>query len=205
MNKKMYSIISNSLILVLGIIGLVYSFIEFGVLAFQYYTVDSNIFLMVTSALHLFYSLKGKIPNYVRLLRYYSICAISVTLVVVLLILGPMTGSFAGYIWILINGSMLYQHTLCPIIAIVSFSLFEGNYKLVKKDSLKALIPTLIYAVVIIVLNLVYVVDGPYPFLKIYDQHFLLTILWGVIILGGAYGLALLCKFLNYKGNFEKK
>lgn len=90
----------------------------------------------------------------------------------------------------LCEGSMLYQHTLCPILAVFSFLVFEIEDKLPKTDMLKALIPTLVYALIAIMLNICRVIEGPYPFLMVYSQPWYISVLWCVIILGIAGFLA---------------
>ena len=54
--------------------------------------------------------------------------------------------------------------------------------KLNIKNSFISLIPTVIYSIVLIILNIVNVVDGPYPFLKVCNQSVLTSILWVIII-----------------------
>ena len=68
---------------------------------------------------------------------------------------------------LLFKGSMLYHHTLCPILAILSFAFVEKYDNL---NAVKGLYFTLIYAAVMIALNVLKIVEGPYPFLLIYKQ-----------------------------------
>ena len=63
-----------------------------------------------------------------------------------------------------------------------------------------ALLPTLVYALVLVILNLAKLVDGPYPFLKVYQQPVYMSCIWVLAILGGAYLIAaLLARMLNRK------
>ena len=42
------------------------------------------------------------------------------------------------------------------------------------------------------------VVEGPYPFLRVYEQPVYMSIIWVIVILGSAYGIAfLLASLLN--------
>ena len=81
---------------------------------------------------------------------------------------------------------MLYHHLLCPLAAFFGFILFEKEPPLHRRDVLLPTVLTLIYAVVLIVLNIVRVVEGPYPFLRVYAQSVWVSILWALVILGGA-------------------
>ena len=80
----------------------------------------------------------------------------------------------------------------------------EGSAELDKKENLKALIPTLIYAVIAIALNLARVIYGPYVFLKVYEQGVLMTFVWIVLISALVYGIAFLLKLGNTKINAKK-
>lgn len=85
---------------------------------------------------------------------------------------------------------MLYQHTLCPLLASLSFFVFEAENKLQKNEVVKALIPTLIYALVMIILNICEVIEGPYIFLMVYSQPWYMSVIWCIVILGIAGVLA---------------
>jgi hypothetical protein len=80
---------------------------------------------------------------------------------------------------------MLFTHTLCPLLALASFALLEHD-RVSSKDIPAAMIFTLAYATIMIILNIAKVVVGPYPFLMVYNQPIWASILWCVGILGGA-------------------
>jgi len=63
--------------------------------------------------------------------------------------------------------------------------------KLSRRQTKIALIPTIIYGIVALLLNILKVMDGPYPFLKVYQQPFFISIPWALIMIGGAYLIAL--------------
>lgn len=61
-----------------------------------------------------------------------------------------------------------------------------------------AVIPTLIYGILLIICNITNVVYGPYPFLHVHEQSVMASILWFAGILLGTYGVAyLLAKIHN--------
>lgn len=159
---------------------------------FQYYTQLSNLFLLVTSIMNIVYAIKvltGKrksIPRIVNVLSYSAICTTTVTLLVVLFVLSWMVGDL---VWILTSGSMIFTHTLCPILAIVMFIFFAPE-RLKKSDALLALMPTIAYAIVAMIMNIARLWYGPYPFLLVYEQPIWASIAWSFGILMGAYGIA---------------
>jgi len=167
--------------------------------AFQYYTMDSNIFAAITSIMLIFALLgKGKTSELVHNFRYYSTCCVTVTFIVVVTILVPLDG------WHtlpnrLFQGTDLWLHSVGPLLNIFSFLFFEQEVVLNKKQTYYALIPTIIYAVIAIILNLLRVLDGPYVFLRIYNQGVLMTFVWLIVIGLMVFGIAFLLRFLNIK------
>ena len=184
---------ANLLIVILEIIALILSLIEQGPASFLFYTQDSNYLAMAASLLFCVYAVKemrekGVVPVWLYSLRYITVSCLMVTFFVVVFVLMPMMGEYA--LVMLYRGSMLYQHTLCPFLAVFSFFVFEMKSVLPKTDIIKALIPTFIYALITIILNICKVVNGPYPFLMVYSQPWYMSILWCIIILGIASILA---------------
>lgn len=186
-------------IVALEVLTGVMAFRELKLAAFQYYTLDSNLLLLVSAVLWL--PFEGRylrdgvaVPSWVRTVKYTATCTTSVTLMVVLTVLAPMEHDFGG---LLFSGFLLYAHTLCPLLALVSFLFFEGEPKLHQDDVLIAIAPTVLYALVAITLNAAKVWHGPYPFLMVYRQPVWLSILWCAAILGGAWVLAALLKVFN--------
>ena len=57
-----------------------------------------------------------------------------------------------------------------------------------------AWIPTVIYAVVVVILNILKLLEGPYPFLYVYKQPWYISLVWAV----GIVGANLLCAFLMH-------
>lgn len=172
--------------------------------AFQYYTMDSNIFAAITSIFLIFALLsKGEVSKKIHNFRYYSTCCVTVTFIVVITILVPIDG-WHTLTTRLFKGTDLWLHTVGPLLNIFSFLFLEGSAELDKKENLKSLIPTLIYAVIAIALNLARVIYGPYVFLKVYEQGVLMTFVWIVLISALVYGIAFLLKLGNTKINAKK-
>ena len=103
-----------------------------------------------------------------------------------------------GFVGAFIDGSMKYHHLLCPILALVSYIFYE-KHEIKPKDNLKSLIFTIVYSVVLVTLNVLKVVDGPYPFLQVYKQPIWYSLLMSVIILFGAIAFSYILVILNKK------
>jgi hypothetical protein len=204
-NQRIISLILNILIVILEIIAFNLSLGRNGWSMFLFYTEDSNYFAAIACFLMAIYQYKslkvkhGVIPNGVKILKYMAVCLLSVTFMVVIFILSPMYGGIKGYQMMLFNGSMLYQHLICPILAFISFIYFEKGLHLNKRVAIKALIPTFTYAIILIILNVLKVTTGPYPFLMVYKQTIYLSFFWIILIMGGSFGFAYLIWYLNNK------
>ena len=187
-NKRTFALIANLMIVVFGTIGFVQTYMMIPNV-FVYYTVCSNVLAVVGSVLYVLYILIKKnqkeIPAFVMYLRYAGTCCLALTFIVVITILSA-TGE-GTYIENLIGMTakppFIFHHFLCPIISFVSFTLFEGDRRLNKKKTIwLAVIPTLVYGAILIILNLVGMVEGPYPFLKINSQPIYMSVIWFVVI-----------------------
>lgn len=190
------SALLNGAVFVLAVIGTVLSYRFNGAGMLRFYTVLSNIFGAAACAVLAFFLLRkltnGKeIPTAAYTLKYMAVCCLTVTFTVVVAALAPMAGQ-NGYAAMLTSRDMLYHHLLCPVIAAVSFLVFDTIRMRPAKAALIALIPTVVYAGVTIALNAAGIMDGPYPFLRVNFQPALASCLWAGGILGGAYIIALL-------------
>ena len=171
------------------LVGLVLASIENGWGQFIFYTKLSNYFLLAATLAHLYFLLKKEpVPKTVNRLKYIATCTTTVTLAVAVAVLLPMYKR--PYITFL-NGANLFQHTLCPILGFVTL-LFMDPVE--KRDSWLALIPTGIYALVMVPLNYFRVLEGPYPFLKVHNQPWYMSILWFFAISLVAFGIAVLLR-----------
>lgn len=190
MKRRKPIIIMNISIILLEIVGLIYSIFEYGWGMFRFYTQDSNFFATASSIILLvFLFQKRSVPDWFVKMRYVAVLLLALTFTVTAFILAPMYGK--DYMKMFTEGSKLYQHLLCPILFFISYFGLERKVPKEKKCINCGMIPTLVYGVLLVILNLLRVVDGPYPFLRVYDQPFYMTLLWWVIILGGALLMAI--------------
>ena len=192
--KLSLSLALNLAVAVLSAVGTALSFNAHGLGMFQFYTVDSNVFAMLACLVYagfLIRQLAGgrRPPVWAVMTKYASVCCLGVTFLVVVTILAPFSGPH-GYRMMLLYNDMLYHHLFCPVLAALSFFLFDRVPFRAARAARLALLPTALYAAVIVVLNLARVIVGPYPFLKVYQQPVYASVLWVVLILGGAYAIA---------------
>ena len=176
-------------------LGTILSIGEYQTFLFSYYTCDSNIFLLIVAAAEICFCVRlllgrdGRLSRRLLLFRYFATCTTTVTFLVVVLIFAPLAGPGA-YPRLLLKGSLKYMHFLCPFLALISFLFAEDHSYLRFRHTLYAMIPTFLYALVTVVLNVARIIRGPYPFLYVYEQPLWSSFLWAVIILGTAWLIA---------------
>ena len=125
------------------------NFDHMGLRTFCMFTVNSNILCAAAMAMVIPYTLDGlrthnyHMPRWIVNLVYMGVTAVALTFLVSLLILSPVKGFV-----LIFTGSRFFLHGVCPILAIVAFCFFMSEKRLTFRDSLLALIPVLIYAIV---------------------------------------------------------
>lgn len=185
-NKANVSIIFNIILIILEIIALAITIDLIG-LDLTYYTIDSNLFALISAVL--FLTLRKRIPKAVDIVKYSSTLSLLITFLVVIFVLYPMTDFNFNFLFL--EGPNLYFHVLCPLIALISFLFFEDNeLENTVRNNVYAMLFTLIYAVIIVSLNIAKAVVGPYPFLMVYSQPISTSIFWIIVILGFAFVLS---------------
>ena len=203
-NSKLYcAFIINILIIIMELFAFLVCYKESGFACFKYYTQDSNLFLMFTSLLYVISLLicDKKIPHFVSLLKYAATTSVVITFLTVVTILAPVMG---GYKAMLLDGTMLIHHLICPISGFVTFVFFEKHNLNGLKDALISMIFTCLYGIIAVTLNVLKIMDGPYPFLKVYDQTILISIFWLILMMGSSYLITVLIGNLNHAYNNKK-
>ena len=125
------------------------NFDHMGLRTFCMFTVNSNILCAAAMAMVIPYTLDGlrthnyHMPRWIVDLVYMGVTAVALTFLVSLFVLSPAKGFV-----LIFTGSRFFLHGVCPILAIVAFCFFMSEKRLTIRDSLLALIPVLIYAVV---------------------------------------------------------
>ena len=169
---------SNILLIVLAGLGLYFSIVDKN--AFLYYSDNAGMFALSSSIIYVIVVLTKKEPNFLSLaLRYVSTTCLVLTLVGTFYV-ATTTGE--NYLDSFIKGSHLFNNLLCPIVSFVSFTMFEGDRRLNKKKTIwYALIPTVIYGIIMLVCNVTNTFTGPYPFMMINDNPVYITVIVFVV------------------------
>lgn len=199
--KLIAAMAAAAVVIVLELVGLIQSIQLWGWGMFQFYTQDSNFLALVSCLLFepfaALYLVRGRpIPIWVWTLRYIAACCLTLTLLVVLFVLIPMAGA-VSIVPMLFESNMLYHHLLCPLLFLLSFIFLEDSPVAPNKSIWLAILPTLVYATILIVLNITGAVYGPYPFLHVYEQSVWTSALWLTVIVGGALLIAWLLLLLK--------
>ena len=177
---------------------------------FIFYTEDSNILSACICAMvavgQLVCIFTGReLPRWLHTLKYIATCCLTLTFLTVVFVLGPMYEDGNGWYIMLFTGSMLYHHFLNPVVAMVSFLLFEREPRLPLVSVPLALVPTIVYGVYDLWGNITGRIDGPYPFMRVYDQTIQESLMWFAIILGTNLLYAFVLWWLGGNGKKHRK
>lgn len=122
---------------------------------FIYFTSDSNIFSALCSLIMIPYLVNvlgnpaAEIPLAIYVLHFVGTCAVMVTMVTVLVFLGPIAGYALMY-----TGSDLYLHLICPLLSLVSCILLLPS-SLPFYVTFIGILPTVVYGIVYMILVVV--------------------------------------------------
>lgn len=191
MSKKKLDLIINIIIIIVELLAFGKNLLVDHNIAIEYYTNDSNILALISSILFIIFYNKNK--EFVKDIRFIATSCLTVTLLVVIFILSPMYEF--NYKLLMFTDNFFILHTLAPILSIISYVALEDR----SNKNYLCLAFTTLYAIIMIVLNVLNIVDGPYPFLKVNTQDILVSLLWGIIIIGGSYLISLCLNVLNKK------
>ena len=111
--------------------------------AFRFFTCQSNV-LCAASALCMAVARgTGNVPEWVWILKYMGTAAVTVTMLTVFLFLAPSVGK--GWYGVLLKERHdLFMHLLTPVMALVSFCVFEER-GMTFTQSLWGLLPVVLY------------------------------------------------------------
>lgn len=93
------------------------------------------------------------------------------------------------------------NHFIGPLLSVISLLFLEKTERLSLSTIIWPAVASLTYGAIALVLNAVRIMDGPYFFLKVYEQSAGVIILWFAIIAVLCLGLAL----LYYKIKWRKR
>ena len=162
--------VTNLIIIILEIIAFSKSLKERDIKkSFVYYTQLSNLITLIASILLV---VMGGKP-FAMVLRYISVCMLVMTFLVTACILVPMSRNPRG---LLFSGSGLFHHLIIPPFSTWSYMFLEKRVSIYW-----AVIPilfTLAYGLLMLYLNYIKKIEGPYPFFMIRSMGTKLTTIW---------------------------
>ncbi|MBQ3405015.1 MAG: hypothetical protein IJG63_06335 [Oscillospiraceae bacterium] len=190
-NRMGAAVILNCTLIILELMALGLNIDRLGTSLFLYYTQDSNLLALVAAILYSIYATASirrgtAIPAWMPVLKFTAVCCLMMTLCVTAFILAPALGE-GSIRYLLFTGTMFYQHFLCPLLALASFLFFETELRPTRSDCVWAVIPTVLYGAVLILLNVAHAANGPYFFFMIYDQPVYMSVLWCALLFFSAY------------------
>lgn len=197
MSKKKLALIINIAILILELFAFGRSIFTEHAIAVEYYTNDSNIFALISSLLFIVFYNKER--EFVKDIRFIATSCLTLTFLVVIFILCPMYNF--NYKLLMFTDNFLILHTIVPILCIFSYITLEDR----SNKNYLCLVFTIIYSIILVSLNILNIVEGPYPFLMVHNQNIFITLLWGTIIIGGSYAIGIGLNLLNKKIKGAKK
>ncbi len=151
--KKTASLITNLLVAILNSYALVNIYINglggnmtgTKTMMFRFFTIDSNILLVIASIVTVICILKQNMPEWCVIFKFASVHAVTVTLLVACCFLSLSYGFMP-----MIKGNNFFLHLFCPLIALLSFIFLEKEKRL--KGIFWALVPSIIYGIIYYIL-----------------------------------------------------
>ena len=189
--KKRFDIVISVLIIIFEIYAFVRMIRREHVIDFEYYTVLSNALAFLSSITYLI--LYKKKTSFFDNFYFIVTCMMTLTILVVIFVLVPFY-NFDFY-WLMIKGSNLMMHTLCPLLMISSYIFYNKT----KSNKYLSLIPIVIYGIPMIILNITRTFNGPYPFLQVYNYKVYMIVIWLIIIVIVNYLIGCILIKLNRK------
>ena len=110
--------------------------------AFRFFTVQSNVLCALAALITAVCRLAGNLPRWAWMLKYIGTAAVTVTMLTVLLFLAPSVGK--GALKVLLSGTDLFMHLITPLLALVSFCVFEKR-GMTFCQSLWGMLPVVLY------------------------------------------------------------
>lgn len=188
-----------------------YGFVGFDSLKF--FTSLSNILVALASFVMLIFNIKNLskgtnyYPAWATTFKYLATVGVAVTFFTVAFFLapaGPISGkSFLSFY----TANSFFLHFLTPVLAIISFVLFEkmDNFKF--SETLWGLLPVVLYAIVYVIMVVIVGSEGGWP--DFYGFTFGGSV-WAaicscVVMISLTWGLSVLIRFVHIKWTLQKE
>ncbi|MBQ9900528.1 MAG: hypothetical protein IJM36_05315 [Acholeplasmatales bacterium] len=174
MKKILLSIIINSIIFVLMVLGLVMSFtglkFDFSIgpkptfaSVMKFFTVESNIFMgimallfVINAILHL--KANKEMNRILFIFKYIATVCVAITFLTVTLILTPIF--YRENIFGLFYDANFLFHFVIPVLSIITFILFENRNDITIKITITGMIPFIIYTIFYLIASLTHMENG---------------------------------------------
>ena len=181
MSRKQFSkteFILNFVIVIMTVTGIIFMLTgkpeegalqSSGIENFKYYTVLTNVFCGIVSAIYLVFILFKKDTDKIRILKLAAVCGVAITFAVVAFMFGPLYGYPQFY-----QRGNLFFHLLLPLTAMTEFILVK-RAKMPFKYTVFAAVPTLLYGMGYLLNILINGIGGPWP----YTNDFYAFLSWG--------------------------
>ena len=166
-NKRMdRALIANIIIIILELI--IFFIIRSRMLeVLVFYTQLSNFVTLVSSVCFVI----SRNAVITVTLRYLSTVMLLMTVLITLFVLVPAGAGFTG---MMLSGNGLFHHTLCPLVSITSYFLWEQH----SSAWMIPVVVTLVYGLVMLCLNHARIIKGPYLFFRVHEQSVKATVIW---------------------------
>ena len=115
---------------------------ERGKAAFRFFTSQSNALCAAAALVTAVFRLRGEVPYWAWILKYTGTAAVTVTMLTVFFFLAPSVGK--DWVKVLLKGQEFFLHLLTPLLALVSFCVFEKQ-GMTFPESLWGLLPVALY------------------------------------------------------------
>ncbi|MBR1629833.1 MAG: hypothetical protein IJ679_11305 [Lachnospiraceae bacterium] len=179
------ALICNLLLFAMEVFAIRIQIRDLGWAGLRFYTILSNDLALLASGVYLVSAFFPTVAlsSAAVLLRYIATCMLTLTFLIVLFVLAPLDKK-AGRDpkWNFVGGSTPVHHVFAPIVSFVSFVFFEPNASLRISYVWVVMGITLVYSLIILILNIKRVLVGPYAFFHVYEQPIWASAIWFLAI-----------------------
>ena len=221
---NVFSLIINLSIVYFTISGIAYSFRTdviiddpwYGFVGFaslKFFTNLSNILVAIASFIMVIFNIKSLLkdrreyPDWALILKYLATVAVAVTFVTVVLFLGPGSIAEGRSYFEMFAHNNFFLHFFTPVLAVVSFVLFEKIDYFQFRDALWGVLPVLLYAIVYFFMVVVVGTEyGGWPdfYGFTFGGNFIAAVCSCIVMLSGTWGISLLIRYMQQKFSLRK-
>ena len=190
--KLVGAILCNLLLILFAVIGIIIEFATYHLTALLKFGVLANLFAVVTSAVvircarHCLQRRREELSGTVKALSYTSTSLLVIVFATVIILQGPSE----GYLKSMFLGSSLFLHFLVPILAFLSFVLFEQHPRIRFRNVWWPVGVCLVYSALFAPLVYFNFSTNPYSFLDILSRPLWVIVLTVLFFLAASFFLS---------------